>query len=143
MRTLLLLLLFCNNVQASQLTCLAQTLFHEARGEPITSQIRIVGETTFNRAADRLLGGYAAPKSVVKMSSLNVCSVIHERGQYAWVRHTNKIPAKDHPVWALARQLLSKDYYVVTGTRYFNNRGLGKRYATPIKPIIIAAMMAY
>ena len=134
----LLLFLLSLPAHANSVTCLASTIFHESRGEPERARIHIVVNPTLNRAADNLLGGYAAPGSRVLTSKLDVCKVIHAKGQYSW-----KGLKYDEESLTLAKSLLSKKFYTVGSRRFFNNKTLGIRYKTGVKPITIASMVAY
>lgn len=142
----LLLFFICTNLQASNVTCLTSLIWHEARGEPQIAQIEIVVEPTLNRAADLLLSGYAAPNSKVSTSKLDVCKVIYAKGQYQWTKWS-KLDQSSQEDWEdskrLAKSILARKFYVVTRTRFFNNRNLGKRHHTAVKPVVIANMMAY
>lgn len=83
---------------ASSLACMAATLYHEARGEPVLGQ-RAVGAVVLRRAELGRNGG-------------TVCGVIAERGQFSYVRGDRSIPPiKERDAWirsvALARDVLS------------------------------------
>lgn len=144
MKFILLLLLLALPVHADNRTCLAQTLFHEAANQPIKAQF-LIANATFNRAADLLVGGYAAPRSIVKLERLNICKTVSMPHQYSWWgyrgRVTDKIAYKR--ALTLATQLLKPSFYTVGRTRYFNHLRLGKRYKTPVKPIVVAETVVY
>jgi hypothetical protein len=141
---LLVLLLFCTSAHADNRTCLAMTLFHEARGEPYKAQL-LIAETTLNRAADLLVKGYAAPRSRIQTSLLNVCKVVAMPHQYSWWGYRMRI--KDRVSYekaqTLAKLLLSSKTFIVGRSRYFNRVDLGKRYATKTKPVIVAETIIY
>ncbi len=147
MRILLLLLfLLATPVHADNRVCLASLVWHEARGEPQSAQLKVVVEPTLNRSADVLLAGYAAPKSKVSTSKLDVCKVVYAKGQYQWTKWS-KLDQSSQEGWdeamRLAKTILARKFYVVTRTRFFNNKKLGKRYPTAVKPVVIENMMAY
>lgn len=83
---------------ASSLACMAATLYHEARGEPVLGQ-RAVGAVVMRRVELGRNGG-------------TVCGVIAERGQFSYVRGDRSIPPiKERDAWirsvALAKDVLS------------------------------------
>lgn len=124
---------------------MANALYHEARNQPLTAQKSIVADVTLNRAADSLLGGYAAPHSVVTTKLLNVCRIIAKPAQYSWYSKHYRIrePSRYLEALALSRQILGKPYYTVGARRYFNHLSLGIRYETKVKPLRIASLVAY
>jgi hypothetical protein len=123
-----------------QVTCLADTLYYEARNQPVTAQERIVAHVTLNRAADLLGKG-----SIVRMSDLNVCRIVSKRAQYSW--YGKKLPILEPRMYmkaiSLSRSILSKPYYRVGATRYFNGVSLGIRYKTPVRATRIAMLLSY
>jgi len=74
------------------LLCLAQAIYFEARGEPLTGQLA-VGAVVVNRTTS---GRYPS----------DYCSVVTQRGQFSFVRG-GRIPAPDEgsPAWIRARAL--------------------------------------
>jgi spore germination cell wall hydrolase CwlJ-like protein len=72
--------------------CLAQAVFFEARGEPLTGQLA-VARVVINRAAS---GFYPA----------DYCSVVAQRGQFSFVRG-GRIPEADasSPAWPRAKAI--------------------------------------
>jgi spore germination cell wall hydrolase CwlJ-like protein len=74
------------------LECLAQAIYFEARGEPLTGQLA-VGEVIVNRTTS---GRYPS----------DYCSVVTQPGQFSFVRH-GRIPAPDESslAWSNARAL--------------------------------------
>jgi hypothetical protein len=145
----LILLLASMNIHAAtaQQTCLASVIWHESRSQPVSAQLDIVTAVTLNRASDRLVDGHSRSGSRVNPKLLNVCKVIHERGQYQWVKRQPLVPHKDMESWEqslkLAGEILRQRYYVVGSRRYFNNRTLGILHKTNTKPLAIASMVAY
>ncbi|MEO6040723.1 MAG: cell wall hydrolase [Croceibacterium sp.] len=65
---------------SSELTCLAQAIYFEARGEPLDGQLA-VAEVVINRATS---GQYPS----------NYCAVVVQPAQFSFVRH-GRIPAAD------------------------------------------------
>lgn len=140
----------CNWALADQTTCLASTIYHEARSQPALVKTDIVIAVTLNRAADERLGGkfgYAPVGTRIESHLLDVCKVIHAKGQYQWVRRMQLIPAKDSQAWqdalSLAKSTLSNPYYTVTSRRFFNIKRLGRLHKTDAKQLTIAGMTAY
>lgn len=63
----------------TSIICLALTVFHEARGEPLAGQ-RAVAQVVVNRS---------------RIRSLPVCAVVAEKGQFSWnIRQYGEIPGK-------------------------------------------------
>ncbi len=79
-------------VQAYQeITCLAQTIYREARGEPLQGKLA-VGQVLINRA-----------------KNTSLCKALHEPGQFQWIkRYPNTLP--DVESYLIARQLLTSTY---------------------------------
>ena len=73
------LVLCINVVHASEVRCLASTVWHEARGEPHAGKIA-VAKVVLNRKNHK-----AYPKTV--------CGVVSQKGQFSWV-NGKKIPIK-------------------------------------------------
>lgn len=74
------------------LTCLAQAIYFEARGEPLDGQLA-VGAVIVNRTnSDRYPADY--------------CSVVTQRGQFSFVRH-GRIPSPDEgsTAWVRAKAI--------------------------------------
>lgn len=99
-----------------EIKCLADTIYHESRGEPKLGQIA-VGLTTLNRVRDKRFPN-------------TVCKVIRQKGQYSWVKHnpTVKEKKKYKEIKHLATRLYtnrSKYYskYPVLKYTYFFSRG--------------------
>ena len=66
-----------NTYSEKQLNCLAQNIYHEARGEPISGQLA-VAFVTLNRMQDDRF-----PDSI--------CSVVYQKGQFSWTKHNPRI----------------------------------------------------
>lgn len=67
---LLLLSGFKVTANADEIKCLAENIYHEARGESITGQVAVAA-VTLNRVAD-------------KRWPNTVCEVVHQRWQFSW-----------------------------------------------------------
>jgi N-acetylmuramoyl-L-alanine amidase len=94
--------------------CLAATVYLEARGESKISQIA-VAQVVVNRT-------YARSK--------DVCSVVREPGQFAWV-HPNNIPKNDSWKESLdvAKEVLEKQHKDPTnGAQYFHSGSKPKNW---------------
>ena len=87
------------------LVCMALTVYHEARGEPIAGQ-RAVAHTVMNRVADPRW-----PNSV--------CRVTRQKGQFSWIGQVNPLPDNEH-AWTRA-VLISK--YVMARSNVDNTGG--------------------
>ena len=61
----------------SALLCLALTIYHESRGEPVSGQYA-VAEVVVNRSQER---------------NLSICDVVYEKNQFSWVKAHNSIPS--------------------------------------------------
>lgn len=138
-------LFLCNVALADQLKCVTDTLYHELRGGSDKAKIKTVIEPTFNRAADLLVGGYAATGSKVETKRLNVCKTIRANGQYQWTTWNLRISEKKvyDDVKTMAKQLLSKRHYTVTARRFFNAAHLGRLHKTNASVLELSGMVAY
>jgi len=83
------------------LLCLALTIFHESRGEPIEGQYA-VAEVVLNRAEKR---------------NLEVCEVIYQKGQFQNA-HKWKVPSYDNSSWQ--RSLIVANDILKNKTNYTN-----------------------
>lgn len=63
------------------LNCMATAIYHESRGEDIKGQ-EMVAKTILNRVSDK------------KFPS-DVCSVVFQKNQFSWSRHTRTAPMND------------------------------------------------
>lgn len=70
-----------NTYSEKQLNCLAQNVYHEARGEPISGQLA-VAFVTLNRTDDARF-------------PTNICDVVYQRGQFSWTKHKPRIREQD------------------------------------------------
>ena len=93
MRKLLFVMLMCiataTHSKQSEVLCLAQNLYHEARGEPPLGRL-LVAKVTINRQKS---GKF--PKTI--------CGVVYQKGQFSWTKHPNKI--KDQQAWKESLEL--------------------------------------
>ncbi|WP_293701396.1 cell wall hydrolase [Thiolapillus sp.] len=69
--------------------CLAQNIYHEARGEPVAGQVA-VAYVVLNRVARRIRG-------------TDVCEVVWAPHQFSWTRHPT--PIRDAQAWRQAWQI--------------------------------------
>lgn len=145
-RFLIASLFLCSVAKADQLKCVTDTLYHELRGGSDKAKIKTVIEPTFNRAADLLIGGYAAIGSKVETKRLDVCAVIKAKGQYQWTKRKN-LPVLEQEEFdeagEMAKQLLSKRHYTVTARRFFNAAHLGRLHKTNASVLELSGMVAY
>lgn len=125
--------------------CTALLIYHEHRNGSHKAKVKIVIEPTFNRAADLLVGGFSATSSKIETKKLDVCRVIHTKGQYQWTNWN--LPIHEKEAWGEAKQeakeVLSNKFYTVTDRRFFNVSSLGRLHKTPAKLIELSGMVAY
>ncbi|WP_419584734.1 cell wall hydrolase, partial [Thiolapillus sp.] len=69
--------------------CLAQNIYHEARGEPVAGQVA-VAYVVLNRVARQIRG-------------TDVCEVVWAPHQFSWTRHPT--PIRDGQAWRQAWQI--------------------------------------
>lgn len=128
-----------------QQECTSQLIYHEHRSGSHKAKVKIVIEPTFNRAADLLVGGFSATGSRVETKKLDVCRVIHAKGQYQWTNWN--LPILEKEAWNEAKQeaktLLSNKFYTVTDRRFFNVSSLGRMHKTTATIIELSGMVAY
>lgn len=116
---------------ASTLLCLTLNIFHESRGETIEAQ-EAVAAVTINRA---------------RKYSKSICKVVHQPAAFSWTRHSN-LKVKDKVAFERAKRIAAyclrgKINKRMKGRLYFNEKGLGKRYKTKYKPIILGKLIYY
>ena len=95
---ILALCLLASPAAAGEVDCLAQAIYHEARGEPVETQIA-VGNTILNRVE-----AMGFPDTV--------CGVVHQPGQFSWWSGRNPPvtePAAYKTARSLARKILAGD----------------------------------
>jgi spore germination cell wall hydrolase CwlJ-like protein len=102
--------------RAEDLLCLAENIYHEARGEPLVGQYA-VAEVTMNRVRSREF-----PDSV--------CAVVHQRGAFSWTYRSNP-PAPSGYEWLRAQAIAGSIYDnneapLVAGALYYH-----ATYVTP------------
>lgn len=141
-----ILILSCHGTEANQINCATRLLYHELRGGSDRARREIVFEPTLNRAADLLVGGFAASGSKVETKRLDVCKVMKAEGQYQWTKKKD-LPVLEQEAWdnaeKMAKNVLSKKYHTVTSRRFFNNTSLGKLHKTAATPLKLSGMVAY
>lgn len=97
---------------ASSLICLALTIYHEARGEPLVGQ-QAVAEVVLNR---------------VKKRDKSVCEVVYEPKQFSWSNSKGLPKPNEH--WdssvKLARSYLDGDRQtsITNGAQYFHTNSI-------------------
>lgn len=83
-------------VTQRDVTCLAENIYHEARGESVKGQVA-VAQVTINRMLHD------------KQFKTSICGVVYERAQFSWTLDKRK-KIKDSPAWrytlALAQSVL-------------------------------------
>lgn len=75
-----------------QLNCLAQNIYHEARGEPTSGQLA-VAFVTLNRTEDDRF-----PDSI--------CGVVYQKGQFSWTERNPKI--RENEAWDAAQLIAQR-----------------------------------
>lgn len=108
-----------NTYSEKQLNCLAQNVYHEARGEPISGQLA-VAFVTLNRTEDDRF-----PDSI--------CGVVFQRGQFSWTKHNPRI--REQGAWQTARSIAESASYLheegkdnTDGAVYFDGGGKKQGY---------------
>jgi spore germination cell wall hydrolase CwlJ-like protein len=81
-----------------QLNCLAQNIYHEARGEPDSGQLA-VAFVTLNRTEDERF-----PNSI--------CNVVYQTGQFSWTKRNPKIKERD--AWNDAKIIAKRAVFLYT-----------------------------
>lgn len=95
----------------SEVNCLAQTIYHEARGEPLAGQLA-VANVTMNRVYSGTF-----PNSV--------CKVVYQRGQFSWT--TKKTPTRNIPkefVDMATRVIIHERADNTNGSLFFANKSV-------------------
>lgn len=77
---------------SKQVHCLAETIYHEARGEPIAGQ-RAVGNVVLNRVQSNKFPD-------------TICKVVYQPKQFSWVGHVKK-PKENDPAFIKSKMLAS------------------------------------
>ena len=105
--------------KAQDIHCLAQNIYHEARGEPLEGQIA-VAQVTMNR---------------VKSSQFHntVCAVVYAHKQFSWTLDKRKL-VKDSKAWqrsvAVATAVLTKSVHLPDfKALYFHTRQVRPSWA--------------
>ena len=96
--------------RAEDLQCLAENVYHEARGEPLVGQYA-VAEVTMNRVRSREF-----PDSV--------CAVVHQPGAFSWTDRSDS-PAPSGYEWRRAQAIAASVYDnseapLVAGALYYH-----------------------
>jgi N-acetylmuramoyl-L-alanine amidase len=104
-----------NTYSEKQLNCLAQNIYHEARGEPVSGQLAVAFVTLNRTHSDKFPD--------------NICSVVHQKNQFSWTKHKPKI--REQAAWTAAQNtaVTAKTLYAsgqdnTDGALYFDS---GKR----------------
>lgn len=101
---------YADAAQAKQVKCLADNIYHEARGEPVEGQM-LVGYTVLNRVKD-------------KRWANTICGVVYQKYQFSWttVKPHPAIKDKDayKDIYKLA-QIMVKDKHKkeMTGVNHY------------------------
>jgi spore germination cell wall hydrolase CwlJ-like protein len=110
-----------NTYSEKQINCLAQNIYHEARGEPIRGQLA-VAYVTLNRLEDRRFPN-------------TICSVVFQRSQFSWTAHNPRI--REPKAWSRAKELAEQALILhalgedsTYGAIYFDGRKAKQSYHT-------------
>lgn len=98
---------------SSSILCLALTLYHEARGEPLRGQ-EAVAEVVINRSLSR---------------NKSVCQVVYEPNQFSWAKKASRTPPKNE-TFEKCEQVAKK---ILTGEKPSHTNGAEYFYSTTIK----------
>lgn len=90
-----------NKKDASEIYCLAQNIYFEARGEPINGQFAVAA-VTMNRVASSKYPN-------------TVCKVVWQRRQFSWTHDGKSDKPRDKRAWRQAQQLAKMVY-----SKYFD-----------------------
>lgn len=91
----ILMILVSSTVEANEVKCLAENIYHEARGESIIGQLA-VAKVTLNRVKS-------------KKYKNTICQVVNQYKQFSWTNSSIKYKEKDEDwiiIYELARTLL-------------------------------------
>ena len=117
---------------AASVFCLAATVYHEARGEPLKTQ-QAVAEVIIERT---LSGRYPT----------TVCGVVNQKAQFSWVHRTNK--TSEYTSWVRANIIAIEALYGIAPRHtnhalFFNHKKIGKIRRTRNKQIILGRLAFY
>lgn len=107
--------------------CLALTIYHEARNQPIDGQVA-VAEVVLNRVEDPRFAN-------------DVCSVVFEPHQFTWTEHATT--PNDHTAWMaaliVAQAILDDPEGTLPGTRstHYHEVSVTPRWAASMHPTVI------
>jgi spore germination cell wall hydrolase CwlJ-like protein len=108
-----------NTYSEKQINCLAQNIYHEARGEPVSGQLA-VAYVTLNRKQDTRFPD-------------TICSVVYQRNQFSWTKHNPSV--KEPEAWSRAQELAERALALhalgedsTSGAVYFDGRKAKQSY---------------
>lgn len=116
----------------SSLLCLALTVYHEARSEPIEAQIGVV-EVVMNRTNH-------------PSYSSSICKTIYDYKEFSWTLKKKRVKEVKEleKIKQLIPLVLSKRVKGTVGSSlYFNHRSLGKRFKTNNRPRVYGKLVFY
>lgn len=119
---------------STALTCYAATIYFENRGEPKTSQV-YTGLVVKHRATDKK---HRFPKTV--------CGVVKQKNQFEWVKGKNQFQIAELDSWEKSIKIakgLSMIKDPIPNAIFFNHIKRGKKFKTPMKPVVVAKTMYY
>ena len=103
--------------------CMSLTMFHEARGEPISGQVA-VGYVLYRRA---------------DFDQKNICSETFKRNQFEWTQKTKVVPPYDtlKPFIELSRKIIKQEIRDSSkGASYFHHIKLDNQWGMKPRAII-------
>jgi len=107
------------NATERDVACLAENIYHEARGESVKGQIA-VAQVTINRA-----NHFTQFKS-------SICGVVYEKAQFSWTLDKHK-KIRDYAKWrqvqALARSVLDGYHHIPNfNALYYHTHAVNPRW---------------
>lgn len=105
-------------LRASEMKCLTDNVYYEARGEPVKGQM-LVARVTLNRA-----------KSIG-----SICKVVYARKQFSWTK-TKGLTPNDEEAYATAAKAAYAALWYHRPVYYYHNTSVNPRWAKGKKVII-------
>lgn len=126
--TLLLLLASTADGHASvkELNCLAQAVYHEARGSTRTNKI-LVANVVVNRTKH-------------KEYPTTICKVIQQKGQFPWAKKRGTFKKFSAEDWkdsqSIARLVINRSFDRSKGATHFHDRRVSPKWASKMKRVV-------
>jgi len=101
------------SILSSSETCLAKTIYYEARGSSINDQF-LVGIVTINRSETN------------NYITNTICKVISQKNQFPWYVKSKRYKIHDHDAWKnsiiVAKVLISHKKQIISDIKYFHSK---------------------